>query len=204
MHIERATARGDGPKQWGFVGHKGHFAGSGDGMVSQAVAKWFPEVAGLGWGLMECKTSNDKSFKDLDKNGVLKAKPEHYVQMQQYMHRLGLRWALYLAVNKNNDDIYPEVIMFREEVAAPYADRAANLIDRKDAPPKLSRDPSWYECKMCDYHAVCHFDEPLERNCRSCVFVSAIDGGKWQCDLYRQTIPSEFIETACEKWESCL
>jgi hypothetical protein len=57
----------------------GHFGGSVDG-----VGKGFPEALKT-WAILEAKTHNSKSFKQLEKKGVLESKPRHYAQMQVYM-----------------------------------------------------------------------------------------------------------------------
>jgi hypothetical protein len=219
VHIKRATDRGEGPKQWGFsvdvdaepwpvfdkFGNpaytgKGHYAGSGDGCVI-GLDEWFPEVAGLGWGLFENKTHNEKSFTNLVKKGVLSAKPEHYAQMQQYMHFFGLKWALYIAVNKNNDDIHPEVIHYKPEVAEHYAERAMKILTQRTPPAKLTEDPSWFECRYCDFREICHYQKAMQKSCRSCIFALPVAGGEWECAKYRQIIPKNFIPQGCDDWE---
>ena len=47
--------------------------------------------------IAEFKTHSRKSFEYLDKHGVEKSKPEHFVQMQAYMHGTGIERALYVA-----------------------------------------------------------------------------------------------------------
>lgn len=208
-HIERATAMGQGPKQWGFRGDTGmhgggqqgshsdptmsHFGGSCDGKIR---GPGLPE----GWGLLEEKTHNDKSFKALSEKGVLTSKPGHWVQMQIYMHYLGLEWALYLAVNKNDDSLYDEVVPYRPEVAGQYVDTAKRVIESVDAPKRLTEDPSWFECKFCAFREICHYDESPMKNCRSCAFSRPVEDGKWFCSKYYQQLPEDFIPKGCDEW----
>jgi hypothetical protein len=219
-HINRATARGEGPKQWGFTedfgtippgeapqpaGGKGHFAGSGDGKLSPAVAKWWPEVEGHGWGLFENKTHKASSFQQIKTKGLVQGKPEHYTQMQIYMNQLGLKWGLYIAVNKDTDEIYAEVIWHREEVSQPYIDRGRTIVEAQTAPAKLTDDPSWFECRFCPFREQCQYDAPLEmQNCRSCSYSSAATGGRWYCGLHGRVIPDDFVAKGCSNWEPCL
>jgi hypothetical protein len=208
------------PKQWGFkidVGQeprpifdhrglpagyadKGHYSGSGDGMV-RGIERWFPEVAGLGWGLFENKTHNLKSFTDLKKKGVLSSKPEHYVQMQQYMHFFGLKWGLYIGSCKDDDHLYSEIIMYKPEMGIFYPERAMQIIDQNEAPARLTEDPSWFECRFCDYREICHYGKTPEKNCRSCVYASAVAGANWFCSRHHGQIPPDFVAEGCGDWE---
>ena len=80
--------------QWGFKAIGGHFGGSMDG-----AGKGLPEAPET-WHVLEFKTSNAKSFAALQKNGVEKAKPQHWAQMQVYMHQFELNRAAYIVVSQ--------------------------------------------------------------------------------------------------------
>lgn len=204
-HIRRATEMHQAPKQWGFKTHNGHYAGSGDGKVSdESVAAYFPKVAGKGWGALECKTHNEKSFSELKRKGVQQAKPVHYIQMQQYMHHLECEWALYIAVNKNTDEIYVEIVMRVAQVGEMYTDRAAKVIDLKQPPARITEDPSWFECRFCPHRGPCHYGEKVDVNCRSCAYAEPVADGEWRCGLFKGIIPKDFIPKGCDKWESVL
>ena len=198
MHIKRAEGRGFGPRQWGFKDDGGHYAGSSDGVVS-GLDQWFPQA--VGWGLLEIKTHSEKSFKEIVQKGVLTSKPTHYNQCQQYMRRLELPWCVYIAVNKNNDDIYPELVQAKPEVGSFYEERAIKIIEARTPPPRITEDPSWFECRFCVFREICHYAETPQKNCRSCVFASAGNEGSWYCNKYRRGIPSWFIPKGCEHWE---
>ena len=204
-HIERATARGVGPKQWSFNGEDLHadkvmryYRGSSDGKVS-GIEKWFP--AAVGEGGLECKTSNDAGFKQLEKKGVLTGKPQHYKQMQCYMHGLGLPWCLYVVVNKNTDDIYTELVQYKKEVGDFYVDRAHNIITAAQPPKRITADPSWFVCKFCDYRENCHHGKPLRPSCRTCAFAAFTPEGVY-CGLHRLTVPKERELNGCQNWET--
>ena len=49
-----------------------------------------------------------KSFRDSSAKGVVEAKPQHWAQMQIYMHLTGLTRALDLVVGKDTDDLHVE------------------------------------------------------------------------------------------------
>lgn len=200
VHIERCQSREEQlPKdermlqQWGFKAHRDHFAGNDDGRVR---GPDLPE----GWGLLECKTYNDKRFKILAAKGVLSSDLGYYNQMQTYMKQHNLKWALFIAVNKNDDELHAEVVYYREEIAEAYYDRAEKLIECREAPARISNDPSWFKCKMCDYREICHKGAAPMKNCRTCVFSQATDGGRFYCNQFMNVIPEEFEPLGCNEW----
>lgn len=159
--------------------HGGHFGSALDGILWDV-----PDCPGE-WVLGEFKTHNTKSFCDLVVKGVQIAKPQHYAQIQTCMARRGIYKCLYLAVNKNDDDIFAEVIEYDKRSADSYLMRAANIIVARDAPKRLSEDPSNFKCGICDAKQRCHFPsiEKITKNCRTCRFsVADIGTGTWACE----------------------
>lgn len=177
----------------------GHFGGSADGIVENL------ERFGLaGRGLLEMKTHNTKSFLEVVKKGVtLKtSKPVHWVQMQMYMDGLGLPWGLYVAVNKNDDALHIEEVKAEPETANKYRDKARAVVAANEAPPKINLSPSWFLCRMCEYRQICHYNQPPEKNCRSCIHAEPDTAtGGWQCRLHGGEIPKDFIQKGCDEWE---
>lgn len=156
----------------------GHYGGSGDG-----VALNIPDLPPNTPALLEFKTHNDKSFTKLKAEGVRSAKWEHYVQMNQYMPKMGLPAALYVGVNKNNDELYAEIIMPDTANSEEYLDRARKIIPIRSAPAKLNESPGFFLCKWCDYSKICHQKAVPARNCRTCTFSRPdTETGKWMCD----------------------
>ena len=164
-------------KQWRVSDLGGHFGGSMDG-----ACVGLPEAPKT-WHVLEFKTHNDKSFNDLVKNRVLKAKPQHYAQMQVYMGLTGMERALYLAVNKNTDELYSERVEFDPVEFAKLKARAERVINANEPPLRCSNDPSWYVCKMCDFHQHCHGEAAPAVNCRTCAHSTPVMDGnaKWTC-----------------------
>ena len=186
----------DTGKQPVFSDHNGHFGGSRDALI------WTEgNLFGLkGDGLSEFKTYGDKYFNQLKAKGVLTYSLSHFVQMQIYMHYFNLKWALYLAVNKNTDELYDEIILYAEEVALRYVDRAKAIIESQEAPPKIHDSESWWMCRMCDYRSVCHRGTTPDKNCRSCVFAQPVEDGKWRCNRFGSIIPEDFLPQGCGEW----
>lgn len=106
--------------------------------------------------LLEFKTHGDKSYKQLIKNGLQEAKFQHYTQMQIYMHLLGLTRGMYLAVNKNDDEIYAERVYHDKGFCTAQLMRADRIIQAKTPPQKLDENPDFFQCRFCWFKDVCH------------------------------------------------
>lgn len=155
----------------------GHFSGSGDGVVVG-----IPDLPAGVMALLELKTHSEDSFEKLSTDGVQLSKPEHYWQMQTYMHHMGLEYAIYLAVNKNNDALWAEVVVYNQAIAEAAIERANRLIFGSTPPRMRGASPSFYVCKyMCDHYDVCYRTVQPQRNCRTCKFVRFEPNGTVVC-----------------------
>jgi hypothetical protein len=163
-------------KQYRISDLGGHFGGSSDGVVIGLpdLPPGLPAVA-------EFKTHSDKYFKQLKTEGVRVSKFEHFVQMQVYMRKMGVTVALYMAVNKNDDELYAEIVQLETIVADQFIDRGRQIIMLKVAPDKISKTPGWFECSWCDHKPVCHLKKAPERNCRTCIHSDPREDGRWYC-----------------------
>lgn len=180
-------------EQWRVSSLGGHFGGSMD-----AACLGLPEAPKT-WHCCEFKTHNAKSFKELSEKGVEKAKPQHYAQMQIYMALTGMERALYLASNKDTDELYSERVHADADAAKKLIDRAELIIYSEEPPPKISNDPAFFQCKFCDYSGICHgTDAPLP-TCRSCAHVTPERNGCWSCALHvASDIPTDAQKEGCE------
>lgn len=154
--------------------------------------------------VVECKTHNDKSFRELQAVGVAKAKPQHVSQMQVYMHGFGLSRALYLAKNKNDDAIHAERVAYDAGHALALLAKAERIITASAAPPKLHPDPAAkmaFVCKTCPAFGVCHGGEmpPMGRNCRTCLHSTACAGSEaaWFCARHKTELSQADQERGC-------
>jgi hypothetical protein len=176
----------------------GHVSGSMDGIIESGVheAPKKPHVA-------EFKTHSKKSFDELEKNGIEKSKPMHYVQCQVYMLGAGIDRAFYMAVCKDDDRLYVERIRFDKVLAEKAVARGKRLALADEMPPPLSTDPTWYQCKQCDAYEYCHQGLGVaSKNCRVCAWSTAKDDGTWRCEKFeRDGIPLGFQRTGCDSWE---
>lgn len=190
--VELHTVDEDTGKQITVSAHGGHLAGSVDG-----IGRGFPE-APKSWAVVEQKTHSAKSFADLQKKGVRESKPQHFVQMQMYMGLLQLDRALYLAKNKDNEEIYSEWVHFDDLIFDGFMAKAERLIGATEPPEKLSNDPAWYECKWCDFYELCHGQRAAEANCRTCCHASAVEDGSWHCGLSDKFLKEKDQRKGCD------
>jgi hypothetical protein len=158
-------------KQLRIEDHNRHFGGSCDAICEYEGEKY----------LCEFKTHNDKSFKELEKKGVKEAKFQHYVQMQIYCHKFLIDKCIYMAVNKNTDELYIEIVEYEKEIAEMQLDRAKKIIDCVNVPERLIDDPLFFKCRFCNNKEICHGEEKAEFNCRTCRYSFPWLLGKWNC-----------------------
>lgn len=183
----------DSGQQFRVSAYGGHFGGSLDGCARGLIEA--PEK----WHVIEFKTHNDRSFQKLVKEGVEKAKPEHFAQMQVYMALTGMDRAYYLAVNKNDDSLYGERVRFSQAAADAILAKAERIIASDRPAARISDDPAWFECKFCDHHAVCHTPAAPPANCRTCIHSTPELNGaaRWRCVAHRQDLSLDEQLTGC-------
>lgn len=172
----------------------GQFSGHLDGIVTGIPES--PKTEHV----LEVKSYNAKAFTKLCKDGVKKANPQHYCQMQVYMHGRKLKRALYVAVNKNTDAIYTERIHYNKEEAEALVERARQIITAQEPPPRISESPDAYQCNQygqpCDAHAICWGCERVlpiaTKSCKQCCYATPnIDKGCWECEKHHVDTPHD-------------
>jgi hypothetical protein len=141
-------------EQFGFETAGGLIQGHIDGVFCGA-----PEGSDLTVPcLWECKSANQSKFNSFKKHGVKKANPQYYAQANLYMAYMELSDApaVFTVINKNDAEIYHELIPFDAEEAQRISDRAVNIIQAGETLlPRVSDDPGWFECRWCSYQKRC-------------------------------------------------
>lgn len=183
-------------EQFRIVFAGGHASGRTDGKILGVVEA--PKT----WHVLECKSHNHKSFTALKREKVEKSKPSHFAQMQTYMHHQGLTRALYVAVNKNDDEVYIERIDYRLDVALDLVAKAERIVTADRPPPRLHDDPSAkmaWQCKFCPALAVCHEGAFARSHCRTCLHATAeMDGdGRWTCARWAKDLSLDEQKAGC-------
>ncbi|PSJ17150.1 hypothetical protein [Nitrosomonas supralitoralis] len=147
--------------QFGFSVADGRIQGHVDGIIKAA-----PIDLGLTLPMLfECKTMNDKSWRETVKKGVTTAKPIYAAQMaiyQAYMEGeiegISRNPALFTAINKDTQEIWFELVPFDAGLAQKMSDRAVKIIQATEAGELLPRsfmDASHHECKFCSWQDRC-------------------------------------------------
>lgn len=187
--------------QFEYTAVCGHFVCKIDGMVLG-----LPD-APKSWHVCEFKTHNAKSFGSLQTSGLKAAKPEHYVQLMIGMHLVGVDRGLYLASNKDTDELYGERIKLDKKEAAGLMKKASDIIAATSPPPRLHESAEQFPCKFCTYREVCHGTTPPDPgvkacvNCRTCCHATPVvqsDLGLWRCEKHNKTLSEAEQKRACE------
>jgi len=147
--------------QFGFSIAGGRIKGHVDGIITAAPA----ELALSFPMLFECKTMNAQNWRDCVKRGVSVAKPVYAAQMaiyQAYMEAtvdgISRHPALFIAINKDSEELWFELVAFDAALAQRMTDRAVKVITATEAGELLPRgfnDPTHFECRMCAWQDRC-------------------------------------------------
>lgn len=117
--------------------------------------------------LWENKGTGAKAFNLVKKDGLKKAKPEYYAQIQMYQKHFQLadNPAFFSIVNMDTMEIHWELIEHNPAFADMLDAKAMRIIQACDAGellPKQFNDPSYYICKWCSWHDRCHESVPFK------------------------------------------
>ncbi len=181
--------------QFRVSGVDGYFGGSLDAVLHRVPD--YPEAYFLG----EFKTHNNKSFESLVKEGVKASKYQHYGQMMIYLAKQQLPAAVYLAVNKDNERLYAELLPADSAVATQLETRAEIVVYADKPPKRISERATWYKCTFCDFKRVCHEDAIPDRNCRTCDHVRLTGrAGAWACSKTGEVLDKATQLDGCEQY----
>lgn len=186
-------------KQIRIIFAEGHGGGSTDG-VGILPTRYGAQFANQPI-LLEMKTQKDKRFSLLQGQGVQKEKPMHYIQASVYGKQLGIQYCLYIAVNKEDDDLNVELIELDWSLADKEIGRAEQIINAPFPPKRISENPSFWKCKFCPAVGICHLNAPVWKNCRSCFYSEAMPNAKWFCKRWNNFIPEEYLIKGCDGWQ---
>ena len=154
------TRRRDGD-QFGFSVANGRIQGHVDGVIANG-----PPSLELSFPMLwECKTMNDKQWRDTVKRGVVVAKPVYAGQIatyQAYMEPsipgISANPALFTAINKDTQELWFELVPFDAGLAQRLSDRAVQVIQATEAGetlPRAATSPTFFTCKSCAWQDQC-------------------------------------------------
>lgn len=186
---------------------KGHVKGYADGIAATCGIDplAYPKLSQLpSHVLLEYKTcGTGRGFADYSKTVILH-KPIYYAQICVMGFSFNIPTCVFLVVNKNDDDIYAEVVELDFSHAKKLIDRAGSVIFTNNPPKKLAQSPSFSTCKSCKHNTICHHDGLPVKSCRSCVYSKAVEDRNWYCNKYNSVIPRDYQKEGCEVWEPIL
>lgn len=142
-------------KQFGFSLLGGLIKGHCDGvLVGGQEGYTYP-------ALWENKGTGAKSFNAVKRDGLKKAKPEYYAQIQTYQKHFQLtdNPAFFSIVNMDSMAIHWELVEHDSKYADMLDAKGQRIIQACQAGELLPRqfnDQSYYICKWCSWHDRCH------------------------------------------------
>ncbi|RUM45131.1 MAG: oxidoreductase, partial [Desulfocapsa sp.] len=117
-----------------------------------------------------------------------------------YMHLRHRQRALYLAVNKNTDELHGERIYHDPDFCEMLLKRVGMAIFSPMPPAKMHEDPKLraaYKCKFCNFLDICHGGTFARINCRTCVHSTPLKTGGWQCEKFNKNLTVESQKKGC-------
>ena len=187
-------------KQFGFEACGGHVKGHMDGAIVGLLQA--PKT----WHVWEHKQVNEAKFKKLiklkeklgEKNALKEWDAIYHGQALLYMRCSGMeRHYLTCSTPGGRDTVSVRTDADKAEADRLFA-KAQRIVDAAEPPPGISERPDWYECKLCDYHDLCHSSDVPPPTCRSCAHVTPITDGQWHCTRNNKLLDVPAQKAACQ------
>jgi hypothetical protein len=135
---------------------KGRFKGHPDGVFIGG-----PEIPGIGYPcLWETKSVGAKTYREIAKDGLKKARPGYYAQVAIYQAYLRLTEhpAIFTVTNLDSGEQLHLLIPFDAEVAQAMTDRAVRIVQATEAGellPRPFKEKTHFECRFCSFAERC-------------------------------------------------
>ena len=179
----------------------GHVSGHIDGL-----AKNLPGLDPKETYLLEFKTANDKRFNELKKLDSYCAWSQEYkAQVHLYMGMFKLKKCIAIVYNKNNSDLYTEVIDFDEELYDMFMDKAKRIVESAE-PPENKIPETDYRIRsfMSQEQQDIYLGKKLpdKVNCRNCRFAKPKldeEGASWFCEAHERNLSIDRQLKACPR-----
>lgn len=137
-----------------FVQMDGDFSGEPDGVFISG-----PEIEGLRYPAMwEHKAVGAKTFREIKKDGLKKARPKYWSQIHTCMAYLNLEQTVFTVTNLDSGEQLNLVYDLEPEEAQRMTDRAVRIISSTRAGDLLPRPfakPDHFSCRVCSFSARC-------------------------------------------------
>lgn len=152
---------GGSSRQFGFSAANGRIKGHVDGIIMSVPDDIDIAVPAL-W---ECKSVNAKGWRELDKKGLADSYPTYAAQIALYqaylsedLHEISNNPALFMAINKDTQDIYLEMIPFNGKLAQEMSDRAVKIViatEHNEILPRCTAKQDFFGCRFCNWSTRC-------------------------------------------------
>lgn len=106
--------------------------------------------------ILEVKTAKNSSFSTVVKNGIYKWDQRYYGQLQSYMGMTGIHSSCILVINKDNSELYDEIVDFKLSYYELLKAKAKIIYESKEPLSRVNNSPAWWECKICQFKEKCH------------------------------------------------
>lgn len=140
-----------------FVQMDGDFSGEPDGVFLSG-----PEIEGLCYPAMwEHKAVGTKTFKEIKKDGLKKARPKYWSQIHTCMAYLELRQTVFTVTNLDSGEQLNLIYELESDEAQRMTDRAVRIIKSTRAGELLPRPfakSDHFQCRWCPFAARCWKD----------------------------------------------
>lgn len=149
--------------------------------------------------VVECKSAKADSFAKI-KDGVKKGNPLHYATVQFYMHGKGLSRALYMATNKDNEDLHIERVEYDAAFALRAVARVERVINAPEPPSRLCSKRDDFRGRLCKQAEVCWNEIWPRAHCRTCLHSSPLLDGNagWDCARWSKPLSLPEQDAGCE------
>jgi hypothetical protein len=140
---------------------EGRFAGHMDGAILGLIQA--PQT----WHVFEAKVCSEKKFKELndlkaklgEKQALEAWNPTYYGQAVSYMSYSGMTRHYLVAATPGVRDLTSVRTNENPVYAAELRSKAERILNARSPLAKISEDPSWWQCRMCQWNGVCHGQE---------------------------------------------
>ena len=143
-------------EQFGFSIANGKIRGHIDGVICGG-----PSGIDIKYPMLwECKSANDRKFKEFVKNGMAKTNAVYAAQIALYQAYMNLTEhpCLFTVLNKNTSEIYYELVPFNKVLAQEISDKAVNILEATKANeilPRIAFSRDFFDCKWCEFQDRC-------------------------------------------------
>lgn len=197
--IDASTGR-----QFGAVDLGGHFRGHADGLVTGLVQA--PKALHV-W---EAKAVNEKKATELDKLKAVHGEKAALAKWDEVYYAQAILYMAYFEAPRHYLTASTPGARLMTSVrtdtnldaARRLRAKAERIITAAEPLPRMSDDATFYRCRWCAAHAVCHGRKTLPAiNCRTCAHATPeLDGdGRWSCARRGVDLSVEQQRAGCDQ-----